>query len=679
MVNGKKEIVWQPWGEEAFATAKRLGRPILLDIGATWCHWCHVMEETTYSDEEVRKLVEEYFIPIKVDRDRNPEVDRRYQYLVGSVTGEGGWPLTALLTPDGDLITGGTYFPPKDAGGRPGLRRILRETLELWKGRGKDKGMDTYRLGIGESRTRKPTNEKEIGEFMESVAESLRLSYDEVSGGLGVAPKFPHPVALSLAFALGHARSDTKFTAIASESLRRMGEGGIFDQLGGGFHRYSVDRGWHIPHFEKLSADNAFHLKSYLEAYSVAGDIEFLKTARATTQYVLEVLNQASGGFASSMDADRAPGDDGSYFTWSKKELSELLSREEYKVIQRRFGIGTEGGMPHDPEQNVLFRLFSVAEIASSLELSESQVEEILSSAISKMVQARKRRSTPQVDTSLYAWVNGYLAGSMAQASRVLDLPEALLASERAMAHFCRAELETRGVPHEVTKEGSTVSWGLLEDNVAVLSGLLDLAEVTGKRDYLQKAKTLLGFISQHFQDGSGLLADVAPGVFEGHIPSAAGDKRFPLEDSPLLSPNSSYALSCLRYAGLAEDPEFREVANGLFTAMVPYLKEAGFFAAGAALTGLLLGLEPVKVVVFGSDPAADALFRSALATYLPRKLVLKGDGFGAETLPAEARATLTGKGSKAMALVCTGNRCLPPAFDEAELRQRLAEVSKAH
>ena len=161
MVNGKKEIVWQPWGEEAFATAKRLGRPILLDIGATWCHWCHVMEETTYSDEEVRKLVEEYFIPIKVDRDRNPEVDRRYQYLVGSVTGEGGWPLTALLTPDGDLITGGTYFPPKDAGGRPGLRRILRETLELWKGRGKDKGMDTYRLGIGESRTRKPTNEKE--------------------------------------------------------------------------------------------------------------------------------------------------------------------------------------------------------------------------------------------------------------------------------------------------------------------------------------------------------------------------------------------------------------------------------------------------------------------------------------------------------------------------------------
>ncbi len=677
MVDARREIHWRPWGEEAFSDARKLGRPILLDIGATWCHWCHVMEETTYSDEEVTRLVEEYYIPVKVDRDRNPEVDRRYQFLVGSVTGEGGWPLTAILTPEGDLITGGTYFPPKDTGGRPGLRRILRDTHEQWKGRGKEGGMDTYRLGVGEPKAPLSADSTAQGKFFQGVLDSLQASYDDAHGGFGHAPKFPHPLSITLAFAAGKMRQDDRLAQIAVETLQRMAEGGVFDQLGGGFHRYSVDHGWHIPHFEKLATDQAFHLRNYIEAFEFTGEDRHLGVVREIVRYLREVMALPEGGFASSQDADRSPGDDGSYFTWSRKELLEILTRDEWRVFQRRYGVDTEGLMPHSSDQNVLFQLFPPEEIASSLNISLDATNALLTSAIGKAQSRRKDRKSPTVDPTRYAVPNGYLGGALALAGRLSADLELIGTAEKAVELFVGKDLPQSGVPHEVRPDGTRTGRGILEDQVAIASGLLDLAEVTGKATYLRSAGKLLEFIQTKFRDSSGLLSDIADGVFDGHIPPGAGDKRFPLEDAPLLSPNSAAAIALLRYADLTGTSEPATAASAIISSAIPHLEGAGFFASSIALAQLISQTEPLKVGVIGKGPAFSELLEIAVRHYYPRKLVLAASELADQAFPPGSLPATVSEGKKAMAIVCLGQRCLAPAYDVSELKERLASLGK--
>ena len=446
----EQSIDWHPWGEEPFALAKRTGRPVLLDIGASWCHWCHVMDEGTYSDADVSRLLQQYFVAVKVDRDQHPEVDRRYQRQVGALTGEGGWPLTAFLTPDGEVFLGGTYFPPADGLGRPGFRRVLREVARLWREeperiRENARAVRESLERIGAARTG-PAGP--LDEFFRTVRDDVLSSSDPVHGGFGGSPKFPHPTAISLLLFDAFARRVETGAERARETLLAMADGGLYDQVGGGFHRYSVDEGWHIPHFEKMAVDNAALLSAYVEGAQRFREPRFEEVLRGTVRWVRETLEDAAGGFGASQDADNAPSDDGGYFTWTRAELREALDPSEMRLIARLFGVGTEGRMPHDPERNVLFRLVPLVEAAEGIELPEGP-EPTLESALGKLRAVRARRPTPRVDAAIYADLNGRMIGAFARAAAVLGEPSIQAPARRAADRLLKeAYRPGEGVAH---------------------------------------------------------------------------------------------------------------------------------------------------------------------------------------------------------------------------------------
>ena len=392
----EQSIDWYPWGPEPFELALRTKRPILLDIGASWCHWCHVMDEGTYSDPEVARLLLQHFVAVKVDRDEHPEVDRRYQRQVGALTGEGGWPLTAFLTPEGQVFLGGTYFPPTDGHGRPGFRRVLSEVARLWREEPERirENAEGVQGALARMRGARSPEDRSLDAFAADLLADVRSSVDPVHGGFGAAPKFPHPTAVSLLLWDGFAQGRRESDDAARETLLRMADGGLFDQLGGGFHRYSVDEGWHIPHFEKMGVDNAALLSVYTEGAARFSDARLEEVVRSTIGWTRETLADPIGGFGASQDADNAPGDDGSYFTWSRAELKEALDPDEVRLVSRFFGVGTDGRMPHDPDRNVLFRMLSLEEAAEGI-VPPDRASPVLARALEKLRGVRSARPTP--------------------------------------------------------------------------------------------------------------------------------------------------------------------------------------------------------------------------------------------------------------------------------------------
>lgn len=673
-------IGWYPWGEEAFREARRSRRPILLDIGAAWCHWCHVMDEGTYSDLEISRLVNEFFVPVKVDRDQNPELDRRYQRDVGVLTGSGGWPLTVFLTPDGETLMGGTYFPPRDQHGHPGLLKILREVSRIW--REDPASLRENIAGIQGALQRMEAHAgsqapRETREAAEAIVASLGQAFDAAHGGFGTAPKFPHPTAVSLLLLQAHRGPDEGAAQNALLTLQKMADGGMYDQLGGGFHRYSVDEAWHIPHFEKMTLDNAHLLRAYGEGLAYSRDPRIEEAVRGILSYVTTQLTSPQGaGFSASVDADNAPGDDGSYYTWSRSQLKSLLSPDELKVVQWRFGLDTDATMPTDPEQNVLYRFLSPAEIADSLKLEESRVVDLLRSAEARMRKAREGRPRPGVDPAVYVSINGYLIGSLALAGRLLHLDDAIAGARRAADHILkRAYVKGKGVAHRAGP-GEVGGWGMLEDQASLALGLLDLAEVTQEGEYLALAQEILETTWKEFRDpATGLLQDLSLGLYEGPKVGAVGTPAFPLEDNPHLSANAVVVLALTKLSDLTEEGSHEVRARELAGAILRRVPGAGLFACGAALGALTLEVPALRVLVEGTGPGAEELYRAAVTTYHPRKIVLRdplGPPFG---LPAElVRSPPGGQGSP-RARVCRGTSCLPPITDPSDLRAALSRV----
>ena len=674
-----QKVEWRPWGAEAFREAASLDRPVLLDVGAVWCHWCHVMDEGTYSDPEVVRLLNAHYLPVKVDRDENPEVDRRYQREVGTLTGEGGWPLTAFLTPQGTTFLGGTYFPPKDTGGRPGFARLLGEVARLWK---EDRDHILENVQAVQDALRRmaaPPEERqtETKEFVAETRAALREAYDPGEGGFGSAPKFPHPMATSFLFRDSLATGDPRALEAAVHTSRRMAHGGIYDHLGGGFHRYSVDEAWHIPHFEKMAVDNGHLLRAYVEAYTYAPEADFLEVVRGTLSYILTVWgSDPKGGFGASQDADNQPGDDGSYYTWTRTELRRLLTSEEFRTVQWYYGLGTAGQMPHDPEQNVLYRLLSPREIALQLKVPEEKVRTWLESARAKMIRARSARPRPYVDDAHYSSLNGILIGAISHAARLLEDPMALAAARKAADRFLAEAYEpARGVAHQLGPQGPS-GWGLLEDQVDFARGLLDLAEVTQEGRYLERAREILTLTLGKFRDeGSGLLCDIAPSIYDGPRVGAIGSVVTPLEDTPHLSPNASAVLGLAHLAALTDSEEFEAESRRLLGSILPRVRRAGLFAAGAALAAAELATPAVRVVIHGDGEAAKELLRAAVRAPHPRKLVLSHPPGPPFSLPEEVGAAVGSHPSSARALICQGNRCLSPITDPREIAPRLRSL----
>jgi uncharacterized protein len=388
-------VRWHEWGEEAFSTAKRENKPILLDIGAVWCHWCHVMDRESYEDPEIAQIVNERFIAIKVDRDERPDIDSRYQVAVQAISGQGGWPLTAFLTSEGKPFYGGTYFPPDDGYGRPSFKRVLLAISDAHQNKNSDV-TEQAKMVEGAIASSESMSGK-TGEFspkvIEEIVEAALRMFDETNGGFGTAPKFPHPSMIDLLIdqysrpsVQGRPFTAEQLKHVFTATLETMARGGVYDQLAGGFHRYSVDERWIVPHFEKMSYDNSELLKNYVHAYQVTGSEFFAYVARDIIRWTDEWLSDRQhGGFYASQDADISLDDDGDYFTWTLDEAKAVLSDEEAQVAALHYDINEIGEMHHNPAKNVLYQRAPVAEIVSRLNLSHERVQELLKSAKQKM------------------------------------------------------------------------------------------------------------------------------------------------------------------------------------------------------------------------------------------------------------------------------------------------------
>jgi uncharacterized protein len=663
----EQPIDWYPWGPEPFELARRTGRPILLDIGASWCHWCHVMDEGTYSDPEVARLLRQHFVAVKVDRDEHPEIDRRYQRQVGALTGEGGWPLTGFLTPAGEVFLGGTYFPPTDGHGRPGFRRVLKEVSRLWleepeRIRENAQGIQSALKRMREARS---PADRSLDAFVANVLGEVHSAFDPVNGGFGMAPKFPHPTAVSFLLWDGFAHGTTASSERAHETLSRMADGGLFDQLGGGFHRYSVDEGWHVPHFEKMGVDNAALLSAYVEGAARFPDPRLEEVVRSTIGWVREVLADPRGGFGASQDADNAPGDDGGYFTWSRAELKEALDPDELRLVSRFFGVGTDGRMPHDPERNVLFRLLPLAEAAEGVYTPDA-AGPALARAVAKLRAVRSSRPTPAADRAVYSDINGRFIASFARAGAFLDdgsvVADARRAADRLLAEAFRPG---QGIAHRIDPHGAR-GFGLLEDQVAFASGLLELSGVLAEPKYLESAIRLLELVDREFRGEDGLLRDLSPALYDGPVVGGVTEPSYPLEDSPHLSANASAALAFIRTGSLTHDDRWTGKARALLEPISRRIGEAGLFGAGSALAAGLLTTSPATVVVEGSGERAAALLRAARREWHPNLWVFSGHPPAPFSLPGEIAGQ--GDAREARALVCFGNSCAPPVTDPAEL-----------
>jgi len=419
-------IRWHEWGEEPFRKAQQENKPVLLDIGAVWCHWCHVMDRESYDNPETAAIINDKFIAVKVDRDERPDVDGRYQAAVSAISGQGGWPLTAFLTPDGRPFFGGTYFPPDDHLGRPGLKRVLLSIAKAYQDQHGDvlESAESVMAAISQAESFAGRS-GEIGAVsIDRMIESAVKMFDPQNGGFGSAPKFPHPSIMDLLLDHLSRTGDEQVKRVVTTTLDKMALGGVYDHLAGGFHRYSVDERWVVPHFEKMSYDNSELLKNYVHSYQVTGNEFYADVASDIMRWMDEWLtDRHHGGFYASQDADYSMDDDGDYFTWTLAEARAVLQGDELEVATYWYDIGEVGEMHHNPQKNVLHVRATLEQIGTRLKKDQSEIQQLLDSARQKMLAARLQRPTPYVDKTVYVNWNGLCISAYLEAARVLDLP----------------------------------------------------------------------------------------------------------------------------------------------------------------------------------------------------------------------------------------------------------------
>jgi uncharacterized protein len=676
-------IDWHEWGDDAFARAKSEDKPILLDIGAVWCHWCHVIDRESYENEAIAKIINEHFVPVKVDRDERPDVDSRYQSAISALSGQGGWPLTGFLLPDGKPFYGGTYFPPEDQMGRPGFRRILLAVADSYKNKRPDLERAANHLADAVAQAEVFTGaraEFDLG-VVDAQIKSLTQQFDIKNGGFGRSPKFPHASAIDLVLeryqqTVGRpaaARENNKhLLAMAETTLEKMARGGVYDQLAGGFHRYSVDERWLVPHFEKMSYDNSELLRNYLHAWQVTQNPFLRATAEGIVGWVNDVLSdQINGGFYASQDADYSLDDDGDYFTWTVEELRAALPPDEARVMELYYDVEPHGEMHHNPAKNVLWIARNATEIAQALGLDEATVRLTIARANGKMLAGRKPRPTPYVDTTMYVSWNAMFVSAYLDAARVFG--GAFGENCRAFAlktldrMWREAWSEPRGFGHRI---GRPALEGSLDDQVFGAVALLDAYEATLEPRYFEAAQRTMDLTISRYGDpeGGGFFdrpSDAAP-------MGGLDVRRKPFQDSPTPGANSVAAIALIRLHAFTGDDRYYGLARKALEAFAGIAPQYGMFAATYGLAATLFARHPMQVVVTGraDDPAAQALEVAAHGVFRFGKSVLRlTPGATLTNLAGALKETLPHlPAGKALALVCTDQSCLPPTGDPAQL-----------
>ncbi len=686
-------VDWYPWGEAAFEKARAENKPIFLSIGYSTCHWCHVMAHESFEDPKIAALMNEHFVNIKIDREERPDVDRVYMTFVQATTGSGGWPMSVFLTPDLKPFLGGTYYPPEDRYGRPGFPSLLKRIADGWKNDRNNilqHGNNVLEQLKEYAGSAAPTEKLNAETALANALNQLTQNFDDEWGGFGSSPKFPRPVALNYLFRVyaregAESRDGKAALGIALTTLRKMAAGGMHDHLGGGFHRYSVDRFWHIPHFEKMLYDQGQLAVSYLEAFQVTHDPAFEKVTRDILDYVRRDMTDKGGGFYSAEDADsiiahgKPEHSEGAFYVWDKTEIAELLGDDAAALFNRVYGVEEEGNAPagSDPHgefkgKNTLIQRLTIAETANLLNQTEAQVDASLAGSRRKLFEVRAKRPRPHLDDKIITAWNGLMISAFARAAQVLGDPD-YLAAAQGSAKFIKAELWKNGTLIRSYREGASEVAGFVDDYAALIQGLLDLYEADFDVSWLQWAITL-----QQKQDE--LFADAAHG---GYFSVGTKDPHILIRmkedyDGAEPSPNSVSAMNLLRLAQFTGDQKLHEAA----------LKTIGAFAdqltnTPTALPQMLCALEasrakPRQIVIAGPPAGNEAkeLLREVHARFIPNKLLLAADGgpgqawlgerleFLRTVKPIEGRAT---------AFVCEDFVCQLPTSDPKKVRELLS------
>ena len=625
-------VDWYPWGDEAFARAREDDKAILLSIGYAACHWCHVMEHESFEDEETARLMNEHFICVKVDREERPDVDGLYMEAVVALTGHGGWPMTVFLTPDGKPFWGGTYFPPEPRYNMPSFRQVLVALAELWRERRDDVGHQAEHLtqAIREASATAPSTEPLTTGLLTGAVSILRRQFDTQRGGFGGAPKFPPASVLEFLLRLHDGHGDDEALAMATLTFDRMAEGGMYDVLGGGFHRYSVDADWLVPHFEKMLYDNALLANAYLHAWVVTGEARYRRVVEETLEYLVREMRMPEGGFASSQDAD-TEGVEGLTYTWTPEELEEVLGKRHEEWL-RPFEHGRSIIRAEVPEE-----------------------------ARRQLLAVRDTRPQPGRDDKVLAAWNGLALAAFAEAGRRLERDD-LLETARTLAEFLLGPLsDERGGLLRTYREGTAKIAGYLEDYANVSNGLLELYFATGELRWLEESRRLAALAVDLFADRERGGFFFTPADSDGLVA-----RRKELDDNPTPSGNSMLAFVLLRLARLYGAHELEQAAVGVFRLARPIAERAPA-AAGHLLCALDLHFAaPREVAVVGDDPE---LRRAALGGLQPNSVFAFSQG--ADDPAAERVPLLAGKDlveGRSAVYVCERFACRAPVTDAAEL-----------
>ena len=680
-------VQWNPWGPAAFERAQAENKPILLDIGAVWCHWCHVMDRESYEDAEIAAIINQHFIAVKVDRDERPDVDARYQSAVSAISGQGGWPLTAFLTPDGRPYFGGTYFPRDDRFGRPGFGRVLLTMAQVWNDR-RDEALESA-ASVMSAIEQNESFSGRGGQLSLALAgklvESILKLYDQRNGGFGSQPKFPHSAALDLllqsALHQGNAQAGMAFVA----TLEKMSRGGIYDQIAGGFHRYSVDERWVVPHFEKMLYDNTELLRNYVHGFQSFADPGFLRTAREIIGWLDSTMtDRERGGFFASQDADIDLDDDGDYFTWTLDEARAVLDVNELDVASLYWDIGELGDMHHNPAKNVLHVKYDLRDLSSrpdfAAKYSFHQLETLLDSARRKLMAARRLRPMPFIDRTLYTGWNAMAISAYLEAAAVLNNPAPRIFALRTLTRLLAEAWDgSQTLCHVIDYHDAMLATeripGTLDDYAFTVHACIDAWIGSGEISFYTEALKLADAMIARFYDRTaGAFFDTAEPA-PGAVPlGALTARRKPLQDSPTPAGNPTAVSALLRLEALSGRANYREIAEDTLESFSGIVEHFGLYAGSYGLALMRFLQDPMQIVIVGNGEEADRMYHTAMAGFGVHKTVIRLNtsqlvpGALPEALAETVLQAPAPAGSAAWALVCKGRTCLPPIADPETL-----------
>ena len=661
-------VDWYPWGTEAFETARRNGKPVLLSIGYSACHWCHVMERESFEDPETARLMNEHFISIKVDREERPDLDEIYMNCVQMMTGHGGWPMTVFLSADGEPFYGGTYFPPTDRHGMPSFRRVLLAVADAYRDRLSDMKSTAAKM-IADLARIDPASTSEApleAVLVERAADALSAAYDSRFGGLGRAPKFPNTMVFSLFLRAFELSGRRPFLEMTTSTLRAMAQGGVYDHLGGGFHRYSVDERWLVPHFEKMLYDNAQLVPLFLDTYRASGERFFLDVAEDILRYVAREMVSPEGGFYSTQDAD-SEGEEGKYFLWSRAEVISLLGEDAGEIFCRVYDVTDVGNFEH---RNILRVTLSEEQASKMFHKGPEEIRRLLPAARARLFASRERRIKPFRDEKILAAWNGLMLSACADALRVTGKPEYRRLAD-GCAGFVRNRLWSGERLFHSYKDGEAKVHAFLDDYSALGLAFLDLYEATTAAEHFEWAELLAARMLELFWDDANGGFFYTPADHERLIL-----RTKPVHDGSVPSGNSLAAMLCLRLHALTENERYSKVGERVLRLYRGSMVENPFAHAYllAALDFYARQPRQVVVVARGGREGAAELLEPLERTFQPNRVVVCYDPAAPPLkLPPFAREKPL-VDSRPTAYVCHRSSCSPPVTDWRSLHPLIAE-----